>query len=790
MKNRIIHWWCRAVWVMSVCCTVNIISVLAQTRPIQPFLIEEKDFHYVGPGIISISAVAVNPQDTSIVLLGTKRPNSITTVIRQPDLSRKTPLFKSEDGGTTWHHLALPVGGYGIDNYDMIHQGIDAITFDPSNPEVIYIAAFEASPQAYLKQLFISRDGGTTWFKGNFSAASARVAESFSVLQSFHTSDATTLYYSAEVWSSLQFRPVWNFAKLVFDDTRIQSQEVLYDWQVRDVVFLNPPDRTQMVILKDEDGFFNSIYRQDETGLFKTELGLPQSYKRVLLQDAENPQTLYTAVSRDWYKSEDGALTWFASPDSLPTQTHPIITLPTISILDGITTTREYVIGQGLFGTEVLDVKVKGRGAAGDSLVVLQQNGRFYTAVSYDGGENWHYPSRDSQFVVGLPTGGTNILDNNGHVIRPTIRNFRVAINTSMDYGVTWDYTQYGSVLGFFRLRLSAWAVDPTRPTVLYTGGEHDEGVAILKSIDGGTNWTPLDAPNMGTLRQLVVDPVEPQHIYATNATGRVFGSSRGGLTWSEIALPQSRANTVENTFIAYAPADSSMALLRVTSDEDMKLYKSWDHGASWQEAAELDYVGVTSFATHPTDPFTYYVGTSNDGLVRIQVPNGIVVNPPPENTPPAVENTLEDVALANGEERDIHVFGIQASLFKDADGDSLSYRVESSDDTIAYAIIVNDHLRVVSRGEGSVTITLIAEDPKGEQASLPFTVTVAPAALLGDFNGDGDVAFADFLVFAQGFGKRSGDAGFDDRLDFDASGQVDFADFLQFAALYGKNSE
>lgn len=56
-----------------------------------------------------------------------------------------------------------------------------------------------------------------------------------------------------------------------------------------------------------------------------------------------------------------------------------------------------------------------------------------------------------------------------------------------------------------------------------------------------------------------------------------------------------------------------------------------------------------------------------------------------------------------------------------------------------------------------------------------------------GDFNEDGGVNFADFLQFAQNFGKKTGDAGFDSKFDINKNGSVDFADFLQFVQAFGK---
>jgi hypothetical protein len=47
-------------------------------------------------------------------------------------------------------------------------------------------------------------------------------------------------------------------------------------------------------------------------------------------------------------------------------------------------------------------------------------------------------------------------------------------------------------------------------------------------------------------------------------------------------------------------------------------------------------------------------------------------------------------------------------------------------------------------------------------------------------------VDFDDFVVFATGFGKRRGQAGYDVRLDLDGDGAVAFGDFVRFAKAFG----
>ena len=57
----------------------------------------------------------------------------------------------------------------------------------------------------------------------------------------------------------------------------------------------------------------------------------------------------------------------------------------------------------------------------------------------------------------------------------------------------------------------------------------------------------------------------------------------------------------------------------------------------------------------------------------------------------------------------------------------------------------------------------------------------VAAREGVGDFDGDGEVSFADFFLFADAFGKTDPDLSF----DLDADGDIDFEDFFQFADAF-----
>ena len=60
-------------------------------------------------------------------------------------------------------------------------------------------------------------------------------------------------------------------------------------------------------------------------------------------------------------------------------------------------------------------------------------------------------------------------------------------------------------------------------------------------------------------------------------------------------------------------------------------------------------------------------------------------------------------------------------------------------------------------------------------------------SSLVGDFNEDGTVDTADFLLFVNAFGSTRGEAQFDENLDIVPDGIINIADFLLFIDQFGK---
>ncbi len=67
-----------------------------------------------------------------------------------------------------------------------------------------------------------------------------------------------------------------------------------------------------------------------------------------------------------------------------------------------------------------------------------------------------------------------------------------------------------------------------------------------------------------------------------------------------------------------------------------------------------------------------------------------------------------------------------------------------------------------------------------------PNFIAFLEGVAVADFDGDGDVNFGDFVVFARAFGTGPGSPGWDPKFDLDGDGRVNFGDFVIFARRFG----
>ena len=95
-------------------------------------------------------------------------------------------------------------------------------------------------------------------------------------------------------------------------------------------------------------------------------------------------------------------------------------------------------------------------------------------------------------------------------------------------------------------------------------------------------------------------------------------------------------------------------------------------------------------------------------------------------------------------------------------------------------------HSDYVFETDGTYTVLFIAQDDLGNYAGQRQLTLKVKKTESGDFDGNGSIGFGDFILFAQNFGKKQTDAGWNAEFDLDSNGEVGFGDFLMFSGKFG----
>jgi photosystem II stability/assembly factor-like uncharacterized protein len=556
--------------------------------------------------VASMGALALAPSNPNILYVGT----GVNLI--HSDSSYGDGVYKSVDGGETWHHLGLD---------DSRH--VARILVDPKNPDVVLVAALGHSTGPNQERgVFRSTDGGKSWkkvlYKDDttgavdlcFEPGNPRVV--YAVL--YHGirkpgQRGTSFGPGSGLYKSLDEGETW---------TQVSGHGLPEEDWGRTGVSVAPASRGQRIYLIVEAKLKGGLYRSDDGGAnWKKATEDPRIkgswYMSEIFTDPKNPDVVYVPL-QNFYRSNDGGHT-FTAIKGAPggDDYHTLWIDPTNS--------QRIILGVDQGATISLN------GGESWSLWYNQPTGQFYrvatdhrfpywvygpqqdsgTAATASRGNNGQITDRD-WFQVGPGESGSTIPDPidpdvvynagpGGSVVRLSKRTGQVrdispaAIPFGSKYRFNWTIPMVFS---------------PQDPHLLYLGTQF-----LLKTTDGGTSWETISSdltrikPDekakgqiLGSLLTIAPSDVKEGVIWAGSSDGNIQLTKDAGATWENVT-PSAVTEWSTVSIIEASHFDAGTAYVAVNrnphDDLHPHIYRTRDYGKSWEETVngirENDFV-------------------------------------------------------------------------------------------------------------------------------------------------------------------------------------------------------
>jgi photosystem II stability/assembly factor-like uncharacterized protein len=166
--------------------------------------------------------------------------------------------------------------------------------------------------------------------------------------------------------------------------------------------------------------------------------------------------------------------------------------------------------------------------------------------------------------------------------------------------------------------RISAIAGVPEDPLTLYVGAASG---GVWKSKDGGITWKPVFDEHAQSIGAIAIDPANPNSVWV--GTGEsctrnsvsigdgLYKSTDGGESWQRVGLE----NSERIASVRVHPNDSNTVWACATghlwnSHEERGVYKTTDGGKTWKRTLWVDAdTGCSDLDVDPQDPSILYAG-------------------------------------------------------------------------------------------------------------------------------------------------------------------------------------
>ncbi len=190
------------------------------------------------------------------------------------------------------------------------------------------------------------------------------------------------------------------------------------------------------------------------------------------------------------------------------------------------------------------------------------------------------------------------------------------------------------------RLAIGKVIIDPTDANTVYVGtgdvnisGYPAVGDGLYRSTDGGDNWTNLGLAETGIISDILVNPDNPETIYASamgipyirNNDRGLYRSQDNGQTWEQILFISDQAGIIDlemkaddpNTIFAVGWDRIRNNTESIASGLGAKIYKTTDGGDNWTvlegglPQTEFSRIGITVSPQNPDKMYALYCDAS-----------------------------------------------------------------------------------------------------------------------------------------------------------------------------------
>jgi len=519
-------------------------------------------------------------------------------------------VFKSTDGGETWHPS----------NTELTNLNIVTIAVDPKTPKTLYAGTSESS--GGHPGLFKSINGGESWTRLESTLEEFRWGRFYCI--AIDPDAPATLYVAGErIFRSTDGGATWM--------RKGQGQAGPELWGTR-FIAIDPTNPRTLYAIASERLFQSTDGGDTWRDLSRQErpeqpppLRFYGDWRHLsIVIDPKMPKTLYVTMGRyGLYKSTDGGETWTQKHGGLPElgatgdYQHGVVALA----LDPKNPLTVYAASQSAGVYKSVDAsdtwkQIGLKNALVQSITVhpdkpsniyAASNGGIFQSA--DGGQTW----KPKHTGISNLTLNAIVSDPKIHTILYAGSNF--GVHKSTDGGESWVSSSDGltgnSVLSLL--------VDPGQvpglpeSKVLYAGAQR----GVFKSVNAGENWTKISNGLLSYVAALHLDKVEPQALYVGAVSG-VYKSVGGGNTWQGVngGLPEDvRVYTLmseknkPNVFYAGATRGA---------------FKSVDSGQNWNPLGrppfpegQLWEYSVPAIVLEPENPMTLYIGAGYRGLYK-----------------------------------------------------------------------------------------------------------------------------------------------------------------------------